>query len=93
MNSVPAFDLSDHVLQHLFIYVRLLLLMASWFFVSYESFIFIATVMFTIVFGFADRLIMSFSVKSEVRDMLFQILEKITSSMLIFAVVSKLKLF
>jgi len=66
--------------------------MVSWFFVSYESFIFLATVMFTIVLGFADQFITSFSVQSAVRDMLFQITEKITSSMLIFAVVSKMKI-
>lgn len=66
--------------------------MVSWFFVSYESFIFIAIVMFTIVLGAADNFITSFSVKSAVRSMLFKILEKITSYMLIFAVVSKMKL-
>jgi len=48
--------------------------------------------MFTIVLGFADQFITSFSVQSAVRDMLFQITEKITSSMLIFAVVSKMKI-
>jgi hypothetical protein len=51
--------------------VRLALLMVSWFFVSYESFIFLATVMFTIILGFADQFITSFSVQSAVRDMLF----------------------
>jgi hypothetical protein len=66
--------------------------MVSWFFVSYESLIFLATVMFTIVLGFADQFITSFSVPSAVRDMLFQITEKITSSMLVFAVVSKMKI-
>jgi hypothetical protein len=48
--------------------------------------------MFTVVLGFADQFITSFSVQSAVRDMLFQITEKITSSMLIFAVVSKMKI-
>jgi hypothetical protein len=48
--------------------------------------------MFTIVLGFADQFITSFSVPSAVRDMLFQITEKITSSMLVFAVVSKMKI-
>jgi hypothetical protein len=71
MNSTPNFDFSNHIQTHLFIYVRLALLMASWFFVSYESFIFLATVMFTIVLGFADQFITSFSVQSAVRDMLF----------------------
>lgn len=92
MNSTPTFDFSNHIQTHLFIYVRLALLMVSWFFVSYESFIFLATVMFTIVLGFADQFITSFSVPSAVRDMLFQITEKITSSMLVFAVVSKMKI-
>lgn len=54
MNSSPTFDFSGHILTHLFIYVRLALLVVSWFFVSYESFIFLAIIMFTIVFGAAD---------------------------------------
>jgi len=64
MNTAPEFDFSNHVQKHLFIYVRLLLLMASWFFVTYESFIFISIVLFTVVLGFADKFIMQFSAKS-----------------------------
>jgi len=92
MNSTQTFDFSNHILAHLFIYVRLALLIVAWFFVSYEPFIFLSAVMFTIGLGFLDRFITSFSVQSAVRDMLFQILEKITSYMLLFAVVSKMKL-
>lgn len=90
-NTVPEFDFASHVQSHLFLYVRLVLLIVSWLFVAYEPFIFLSTLMFTVALGFADKFITSFSVPSAVRDMLFQILEKITSSMLLFAVLSKMK--
>lgn len=90
-NTVPEFDFASHVQSNLFLYVRLVLLIVSWLFVAYEPFIFLSTLMFTVALGFADKFITSFSVPSAVRDMLFQILEKITSSMLLFAVLHKMK--
>lgn len=90
-NNQPEFVLCDHIMKHLFTYVRLVALMISWLFLEYEPFIFIAIVLFTLSLGFGDKLISSVSVIAPVTDMLFLILEKITSSMVIFAVITAIK--
>lgn len=90
-NNQPEFILCDHIMKHLFTYVRLVALMISWLFIEYEPFIFIAIILFTLSLGFGDKIISSVSVIAPVTDMLFLILEKITSSMVIFAVITAIK--